>query len=102
MRLRDGRLKSILKDAMRSYLPSEILERKKQGFGVPVYGWIASRFGVQASQILRAFAARTGILSAKGVELVIERKDAGRLWYLLNLALWHEHWVERRVITLGR
>jgi asparagine synthase (glutamine-hydrolysing) len=100
MRLRHGRLKSILKDAMRGVLPDPILNRKKQGFGVPVNGWVAGRFGQSATTTLKGFARRTGILNPRGVDSIVAAGDGGSLWYLLNLALWHEHWLEGRHVEL--
>jgi len=99
LRARDGRLKSILKDAMQSELPADILNRKKQGFGVPVHDWVAGRFGALAAQILTAFADRTGILDRRAVQGVLERGEGSKLWYLLNLALWHERWIEGRDVA---
>src|SRR5262249_49283500 len=55
-RVRDGRLKAILKDAMRTKLPHHILDRKKQGFGVPVHDWVAGRFGESARKTLTEFS----------------------------------------------
>jgi asparagine synthase (glutamine-hydrolysing) len=96
MRIRDGRLKAILKDAMRGRLPDEILNRPKQGFGVPVHDWVNGNFGRRASDEVTAFAKRTGVLSEKGVRSVISKGRGAKLWYLLNLALWHERWIEGR------
>lgn len=101
MRLRHGRLKAILKDAIRGRLPTDIVERPKQGFGVPVHDWVTGRFGRQAASIITDFAKRTGVLNEKGVRSVVEGRRGARLWYLLNLALWHQRWIERGEASLA-
>jgi asparagine synthase (glutamine-hydrolysing) len=41
MKLRGGATKWILREAARSLLPESILSRRKQGFALPVGGWLA-------------------------------------------------------------
>jgi asparagine synthase (glutamine-hydrolysing) len=38
-KFRDGQTKYILRKALASVLPADVLERKKQGFGVPIGAW---------------------------------------------------------------
>ena len=45
VKLRDGTLKHILKRAVRGVIPDELIDRPKQGFGVPVYEWYQDRLG---------------------------------------------------------
>ena len=40
-----GTLKHILKKAVRGVIPDELIDRPKQGFGVPVYEWLFDRLG---------------------------------------------------------
>jgi asparagine synthase (glutamine-hydrolysing) len=93
-RVRDGRLKAILKDAMRGEVPDDILDRPKQGFAVPVQSWVKGRFGAFARSTVTAFADRTGTLDRRAVQAVAERAQGTKLWYLLNFAMWHERWIE--------
>ena len=44
----DGTLKHILKKAVRGVIPDELIDRPKQGFGVPVYEWFFDRLGDEA------------------------------------------------------
>ena len=45
VKTRNGVLKYILKKAVRGVIPDELIDRKKQGFGVPVYEWYHTKFG---------------------------------------------------------
>jgi asparagine synthase (glutamine-hydrolysing) len=40
VRVRGGRLKSLLRSALHGVLPPEILDRKKQGFSIPTERWV--------------------------------------------------------------
>jgi asparagine synthase (glutamine-hydrolysing) len=40
VKIRGGRLKHVLKEAVSGLLPRDILERKKRGFGTPMGAWL--------------------------------------------------------------
>jgi asparagine synthase (glutamine-hydrolysing) len=84
---RGGRLKHLLKLAVRDVLPPEILERPKQGFRVPVDEWLLDRLGERARTEVDAFCRDSGLLDAGETARLLAnpRRDG---WYLLNLALW--------------
>jgi asparagine synthase (glutamine-hydrolysing) len=55
---RNGELKGGLKDALRGVLPSEILDRPKQGFSLPASGWKRTILGeskMMQEKLLEAF-----------------------------------------------
>src|SRR5579872_7149371 len=87
VKTRDGNLKYILKKAVRGLIPDELIDRKKQGFGVPVHEWFTGRLGEYARNELDRFCAETDFLDAKEVQALFQR-DSKRAWYLLNFALW--------------
>jgi asparagine synthase (glutamine-hydrolysing) len=90
VKTRNGNLKYILKKAVRGLIPDDLIDRKKQGFGVPVREWFSDRLGDFARDELRRFCRDTDFLDAKEVDLLV-RKDGKRAWYLLNFALWWRH-----------
>jgi asparagine synthase (glutamine-hydrolysing) len=90
VKTRNGNLKYILKKAVRGLIPEDLIDRKKQGFGVPVREWFSDRLGNFARDELRGFCRNTDFLEANEVDL-LTRKDGKRAWYLLNLALWWRH-----------
>ena len=68
--------------------PDAIIDRQKQGFGVPVQEWMQGRLGALMQDTLTEFCDRTDILSKDAVlDLVCRQRDP-RSWYLFNLALW--------------
>jgi len=93
VKTRNGTLKYILKKAVRGLIPNEFIDRKKQGFGVPVYEWFLDRLGQFARVELSNFCEQTDFLDHAAVIQLLERRDGPRAWYLLNLALWWKQYM---------
>ena len=93
VKTRGGELKLILKMSVRGLIPDELIDRKKQGFGVPVYEWFLDRLGEFARKELTSFCQETDFLSPAAVMQLLEQRDGERAWYLLNLALWWKQYV---------
>lgn len=86
--------KTVLKKAVRGIIPDELIDRKKQGFGVPVYDWFKGRLGIEMKEKTLYFANETGLLDTNYVNELFEKQEyASQLWYLFNLALWWEMYI---------
>jgi len=92
MRLRGGTGKWLMKRALASRLPSEILHRRKMGFVTPVSAWFRGPLAAEADAIARSAAlAETGWFDREAIEILVRahksgRSDHGRLlWQLLML-----------------
>ena len=92
-RRKNGELKHILKKAVRGLIPDELIDRPKQGFGVPVYEWFFGALGERTERELDTFCGETDFLDRRAVARLIEQKQGPQLWYLLNLALWWKHFI---------
>jgi len=88
-----GTLKHILKKAVRGVIPDELIDRRKQGFGVPVYEWVFDRLGDEARRELCDFCDRTDFLDRDEVMRYVDTRQGTEVWYLLNLALWWKEYV---------
>jgi asparagine synthase (glutamine-hydrolysing) len=82
-------------------LPREIIERPKQGFPVPVYGWLSGPLAGWARESLLDSAARLRTwcdaqalerMVALGTAADAPMMDRHRLWNLLVLELWMVRW----------
>ncbi|MDO8944629.1 MAG: asparagine synthase C-terminal domain-containing protein, partial [Desulfobacterales bacterium] len=93
VKTRNGTLKAILKKAVRGLIPDEIIDRKKQGFGVPVYEWFFGELGEWTRRELETFCEETDFLDPIEVRRLVDQKQGGQVWYLLNFALWWKHFV---------
>jgi len=96
VKTRNGTLKHILKRAVRGIIPDEIIDRPKQGFGVPVHEWLMEKLGTRAEEAVEGFLQNTDYLDADAARALIRSRQGGPLaWYILNLAMWWERWIKR-------
>lgn len=93
MKTTDGVLKYILKKSVQGVIPDEIIHRKKQGFGVPIYEWLFDKLGAYARDKIKTFCAQTDFLNEQAVDGLFEKHRGAQIWYLLNLALWWEEFM---------
>ena len=83
----DGNLKYLLKRAVRGTTPEWVINRPKQGFGVPVFEWFLGRLGDEAHAVLDTFCRETDFFDRSEVDRLFTTRDP-RLWYLYNFAMW--------------
>jgi asparagine synthase (glutamine-hydrolysing) len=93
LKTKNGELKYMLKRAVRGLIPDEIIDRKKQGFGVPVHEWCLGGLGERVNRELDRFCRETDFIDRRAVARLAEQKQGPALWYLLNLALWWRHYI---------
>jgi asparagine synthase (glutamine-hydrolysing) len=89
----NGTLKHILKKAVRGVIPDELIDRPKQGFGVPIYEWFFDRLGDTARHELEGFCAQADFLDRGAVQQLLESRNGPQVWYLLNMALWWKEYI---------
>ena len=82
---------------------SEIVYRKKQGFGAPVSEWFRGELGERAQrQIRESSLAERGLLDYDAIDELWAPTASGRgdwafqLWNLYNVSAWHDYWVAGR------
>lgn len=88
--------KYLLKKAASQLLPSEILRRRKKGFGVPIAIWLRNDLRPLLEDTLLSSSALTAAYFDQGVlrDMVgqhasTKRDHSSALWALLWLELWH-------------
>jgi asparagine synthase (glutamine-hydrolysing) len=88
VKTKNGTLKYILKKSVRGLIPDEMIDREKQGFGVPVNEWFFELLGEKTRQELSDFCDVTDFLDRSEVMRHIEQGNGTQVWYLLNFAMW--------------
>lgn len=94
LRLRGKTTKYLLKQLAKEYLPADIVDRPKHGFGVPLGAWLRRDSRLVRDLITGASANIGGVMEAKWAELLINEHERGqadhsrRLWALLTLEVW--------------
>ncbi|HRO58339.1 MAG TPA: asparagine synthase C-terminal domain-containing protein [Burkholderiaceae bacterium] len=95
-KLKGQRLRHFFKESLRGFLPDEIIEKKKQGFGVPFGDWLLSheRLRAKADDALRSLAAR-GVIRPEFLNQLIAQLQSGHagyygtmVWILMIFELW--------------
>src|SRR6266704_958950 len=93
IKTRNGMLKYILKKSVRGVIPDELIDRRKQGFGVPVYEWYYTKFGEYLTKEMKDFCKNTDLFQFEGVSPFLKKRG----WALLNLALWWKQYISSPV-----
>lgn len=93
--------KYLLKKAVKDLVPSEILNRPKQGFGVPIQEWINQQLRSRVRETLTEPRSRQrGYLNVQYIDVLLDEHERGRrdhsmgLWALFMLELWHRQFVD--------
>lgn len=95
VKTRHGELKHILKKAVRGVIPDHVIDRPKQGFGVPVHEWLFEKLGSRVQQELADFCRKTDLFDYHAVSELIASRRGTASWYLLNVALWWKTYIEQ-------
>jgi asparagine synthase (glutamine-hydrolysing) len=98
--LRNGILKAVLKNAVRGLIPESVIQRPKQGFGVPVNEWLLSGLPVEIMAGIDEFMAETDLFDRAAINNLFATPNATRLqWCLLNLSLWWQHFIRPKAAS---
>ncbi|HEY2150032.1 MAG TPA: asparagine synthase (glutamine-hydrolyzing) [Vicinamibacterales bacterium] len=104
MKIRQSRRKHILKEVAASLLPADILDRPKQGFGVPLDSWFRGNLrGLFSDTLLSRRTLQRGYFEPSFVRRLVAEHLAGtrdhslRLWQLVVFERWHQQYVDRTI-----
>jgi asparagine synthase (glutamine-hydrolysing) len=99
LKLKGFTSKYLLKKAMKTLLPKEVIQRKKKGFGVPIAKWVKGPLRELFEELLSPDRLRReGFLNPGYVEtllkehLVNKKDNRKQLWTLLVWELWVNHY----------
>jgi asparagine synthase (glutamine-hydrolysing) len=85
--------KRLLKQAARGLVPDNLLDRRKQGFGVPMHEWFVQRLRRLIRDELDVFLKETDFFDAREITRLLERGHHDRSWYVLNFVLWWNRYI---------
>jgi asparagine synthase (glutamine-hydrolysing) len=103
VKIRGGRLKHALKEAVSGLLPRDILERKKRGFGTPMGAWLKQDLAPLVRGLLSESVVKNReLFHFPAVQELIGLHEANRLdgtdrlLALLNLEIWSRLYLDGR------
>lgn len=103
MKIRDGQGKWLLRQVLYQYVPRQMIERPKQGFGIPLDSWLRGPLRDWAEALLdRARLEQEGLLAAGEIRKKWEEHLSGRrnwqywLWNVLVFQAWSDNWNRTR------
>jgi asparagine synthase (glutamine-hydrolysing) len=94
MKLKGSHAKLILKEAVRDFVPADILRRRKMGFAMPVATWLRHELRPMVEQDILHF--EHGMFDAATIRRMWRQHVSGRrqrtteLWGVLIFNLWHK------------
>jgi asparagine synthase (glutamine-hydrolysing) len=103
VKIRGGRLKHAMKEAVSHLLPRDILDRKKRGFGTPMGAWLKADLAPLMQELLSESSIEArGLLDPAPVRELIARHESNRvdgtdrLLALMNLEIWARMYLDAR------
>ena len=95
--------KYILKEAMKPYLPEFVLNKKKQGFSIPLIYWLKNDLRDYVKEILLdRQTLNRGYFNPKCIEKLVKEFYAGnpevrytQIWALLLFEIWHRTFIDK-------
>ena len=99
--LRGRTTKYLFKQAMRGLLPDAIIDRRKQGFAMPLAHWFRGDWNGFVRDVLLSDTCRQrGIFEPRYIEQLLRLHEGGRdldhaIWTLVSLEQWCRTFVDR-------
>jgi asparagine synthase (glutamine-hydrolysing) len=96
----NGNKKFIIKEIVHKYLPKEMMDRPKMGFGIPISNWLQNDLKPFVDMYFdEAFIEKQNIFRNDIIQRVkksfydgkIERAE--KIWYLLMFQMWYDKWM---------
>jgi asparagine synthase (glutamine-hydrolysing) len=101
LKLRGLTTKYVLREAMREFLPPEILKRRKMGFPVPIGAWfrgpakqLVEEYVLGSRAQARGLFDHGALRTLTSAHMSAEQDHGQRLWALLNLEIWSRIFID--------
>ena len=103
LKIKGLKRKYILKKAAESFLPKDVIWRKKAGFSAPIRSWLRGALRPMVDDLLSEATIRSrGLLDPRYVRQLIDDNLSGKedhnlqVFQLLNLEIWMQEFVDKR------
>ncbi len=100
LKIKNGKSKWILRQVLNKYVPKELIERPKMGFGIPIDDWLRGPLRGWAENLLNEKKInQDGILNPEPIKELWQEHLSGKrnwqylLWDVLMFQAWKEKWM---------
>ena len=103
LKVKGSQLRYVFKKALCNFLPSEVIKKKKHGFGLPIGVWIRTKKNISSyirETLLHPHCTIKLFFKKNFIEGMFKLHDTTKstfygdiLWYLLVFELWHKKWM---------
>lgn len=97
MKIKNGKVKDILKKTVAPLLPEDITNRPKEGFVLPIFDWMAEKLkGFSLDVLSESRLKRHDLLNIDAAKNIVRsyhagnKKNAGKVWNLMMFQIWWE------------
>ncbi|MBS1512377.1 MAG: asparagine synthase (glutamine-hydrolyzing) [Bacteroidetes bacterium] len=96
----NGNKKFIVKEIVHKYIPKEMMDRPKMGFGIPISSWLQNELKPFVDRYFdESFIQKQDIFNNDIIQRIkksfyqgkIERAE--KIWYLLMFQMWYDKWI---------
>ncbi|GAB2829484.1 asparagine synthetase B family protein [Ferruginibacter profundus] len=96
----NGNKKFIIKEIVHQYIPKEMMDRPKMGFGIPISAWLQNDLKPFVDRYFdETFIQKQNIFNNDIIQRIkksfyqgkIERAE--KIWYLLMFQMWYDKWM---------
>ena len=98
-KMNDKETKIVLKDIVHKYIPKEIMDRPKMGFGVPISEWFRDELKeyfykyFEENKLKKAGLNPDEVIRLRDEYLSGQDVNTRRLWFILMYMMWYERWM---------
>jgi asparagine synthase (glutamine-hydrolysing) len=100
LKIKNGSKKYLLKQIVYDYVPKELMDRPKMGFGVPVFDWLRNELKYHVDEYMsKKDFEKHGLFKKEGIEIIMKNFFNGDknydslFWYLLMFQMWYKKWM---------
>lgn len=100
LKIKKNNKKFLLKEIVHGYVPKELMDRPKMGFGVPVFNWLRNELKYYADEYMSEDAfQKHGLFKKAEVKNIMQcffngdKNYDSLFWYLLVFQMWYKRWM---------
>lgn len=100
-KLRNGQGKWVLRQILNKYVPEQLTNRPKMGFGIPLDNWLRAPLKGWAESLLdRTTLTQQGLINADVIHDIWQQHLSGernwqyRIWNVLVFQAWYQRWMQ--------